>query len=133
MAYAHGLEPCSERIGGSSPLSPTMRLPILAYGSLLSPVDTLYITLYIRGMDKLMSLSNARASFPEIVRKVSTTLGRVVITVNGQPKATLVSAEELESLEETAEVLSIPGAKDSIIKGLRQAKKGTGVTLSDLE
>ncbi|AHB40347.1 TPA: type II toxin-antitoxin system Phd/YefM family antitoxin [candidate division WWE3 bacterium] len=84
-------------------------------------------------MDKLMSLSNARASFPEIVRKVSTTLSRVVITVNGQPKATLVSAEELESLEETAEVLSIPGAKDSIIKGLKQAKKGTGTALSDIE
>ncbi|KKS29960.1 MAG: Antitoxin RelB [candidate division WWE3 bacterium GW2011_GWE2_43_18] len=80
-----------------------------------------------------MSLSNARASFPEIVRKVSTTLSRVVITVNGQPKATLVSAEELESLEETAEVLSIPGAKDSIIKGLKQAKKGTGTALSDIE
>lgn len=80
-----------------------------------------------------MSLSNARASFPEIVRKVSTTLGRVVITVNGQPKATLVSAEELESLEETAEVLSIPGAKDSIIKGLKQAKKGQGTKLSDIE
>ena len=80
-----------------------------------------------------MSLSNARASFPEIVRKVSTTLSRVVITVNGQPKATLVSAEELESLEETAEVLSIPGAKDSILEGLRQAKKGKGVALSDLE
>lgn len=80
-----------------------------------------------------MSLSNARASFPEIVRKVSTTLSRVVITVNGQPKATVVSAEELESLEETAEVLSIPGAKDSIIKGLKQAKKGTGTALSDIE
>ncbi|HAI62762.1 TPA: prevent-host-death protein [candidate division WWE3 bacterium] len=89
--------------------------------------------MYIKNMDKLISLSNARAKFPEIVRKVSTTLDRVVITVNGQPKATLVNSEELEALEETAEVLSIPGAKDSILEGLRQAKKGKGVALSDLE
>jgi len=89
--------------------------------------------MYITDMDKLISLSNARATFPEIIRKVSTTSDRVVITVNGQPKATLVNSEELEALEETAEVLSIPGAKDSIIKGLNQAKKGKGVLLSDLE
>ena len=30
MAYAHGLEPCSERIGGSSPLSPTKYSGVIA-------------------------------------------------------------------------------------------------------
>ena len=59
-------------------------------------------------------------------------MDRVTITVNGQPKATLVSAEELESLEETAEIMSIPGAKTSIKKGLKQAKKGQGTDISDL-
>ena len=80
-----------------------------------------------------MSISDARANLPDLVTKVSDTLGRITITVNGQPKAILVSAEELESLEETAEVLAIPGAKKSMKQGLREAKKGQGVPLSALQ
>lgn len=83
-------------------------------------------------MNNLISISDVRANLPELVTKVSNTMGRVIITVNGQPKATLVSAEELESLEETAEVLSIPGAKESILRGLKQAKKSKGTPLSKL-
>ena len=83
-------------------------------------------------MNNLISISDVRANLPELVTKVSDTMGRIIITVNGQPKATLVSAEELESLEETAEILSIPGAKESILRGLKQAKKSRGVSLSDL-
>lgn len=58
---------------------------------------------------------------------------RIVITVNGQPKATLVSQEELESIEETAEILAIPGALKSIKEGMRQIKQGKFVKLSDLK
>ena len=74
-------------------------------------------------MASLMSISDVRTDLPNLVAKISNSLGRVTITVNGQPKAVLVSAEELESLEETAEVLAIPGAKKSIKEGLREAKK----------
>ena len=88
--------------------------------------------LYIIIMSNLMSISDVRSNLPELVTKVSDTLGRVTITVNGQPKAILVSAEELESLEETAEILSIPGAKKSIKQGLNEAKKGQGTPLSQL-
>ena len=77
-----------------------------------------------------MSISDARSNLPELVTKVSNTLGRVTITVNGKPKAILVSAEELESLEETAEIISIPGAKKSIGQELKEAKKGQGTPLS---
>lgn len=92
----------------------------------------LYVTLYINFMDKLMSVSNARATLPTLINKVNISLDRIIITVNGQPKATLINSEELESLEETAEVLAIPGAKRSILEGLKQAKKGKGVSISDL-
>lgn len=84
-------------------------------------------------MSNLISISNARAILPELVSRVSNNMDRVIITVNGQPKATLVSAEELESLDETAEVLAIPGAKKSIKEGLAQAKKGLGILLSELK
>jgi len=83
-------------------------------------------------MSSLMSISDVRANLPDLVAKVNNTLGRVTITVNGQPKAILVSAEELESLEETAEILAIPGAKISIKVGLNQAKKSQGTPISAL-
>lgn len=84
-------------------------------------------------MTSLMSISDVRTNLPDLVAKVNDTLGRVTITVNGQPKAILVSAEELESLEETAEILAIPGIKKSIKEGLREAKKGLGTPISTLQ
>ena len=84
-------------------------------------------------MSNLMSISNVRANLPDLVSKINDTLGRVTITVNGQPKAILLSAQELESLEETAEILAIPGAKQSIKQGLKEAKKGQGTPLSALK
>lgn len=83
-------------------------------------------------MSNLIPISDVRANLPDLVSRVNKNLDRVVITVNGQPKAILVSAEELESLEETAEILSIPGAKKNIKEGLKQAKKGQGIPLSKL-
>lgn len=84
-------------------------------------------------MSDLISISDARTNLPDLVTKVSNNMSRVVITVNGKPRATLVSSEELESLEETAEILSIPGAKKSIMEGLRQAKKAQGIPLAQLK
>jgi antitoxin YefM len=84
-------------------------------------------------MSNLIPISDVRADLPNLVNKVNKNMDRVVITVNGQPKAILVSAEELESLEETAEILAITGAKKSIKEGLKQAKKGQGIPLSQLK
>lgn len=84
-------------------------------------------------MTNLVAISDARTRLPELVNKVNKYLDRVIITINGQPKATLVSVDELESLEETAEILAIPGAKARIKKGAEQIKKGEFVALSDLK
>lgn len=84
-------------------------------------------------MTNIISISDARAKLPELVSRVNKYMDRVVITVNGQPKATLISEEELESLEETAEILAIPGALESIREGRRQIKEGKFVKLSDLK
>lgn len=84
-------------------------------------------------MTNLVAISDARANLPELVNRVNKNMDRVVITINGQPKAVLMSEEELESLEETAEILAIPGARASIKTGLTQAKKGQGAPLSQLK
>ena len=83
-------------------------------------------------MNNLMSISDVRANLPDLVSRISNTLGKVTITVNGQPKAMLVSSEELESLEETAEVLAIPHVRKDIKKSREQIKKGEFIALSDL-
>ena len=84
-------------------------------------------------MSDFMTISDARATLPDLVNKVSKNMDRVTITVNGKPKAVVMSPEELESLEETAEILAIPGALESIKKGKEQIKKGQFVKLADLK
>lgn len=84
-------------------------------------------------MSNLISISDARAILPDLVNKVSNNMDRITITVKGQPKATLVSAEELESLEETAEVLAIPNIKEDLKKSREQFKRGKFVYFKDLK
>lgn len=79
-----------------------------------------------------MSISDVRSNLPDLVTRVNEHLNRVTITVNGHPKAILVSAEELESLEETAEILAIAGAKKSINRGIKEARKGQGIPASKI-
>jgi antitoxin YefM len=83
-------------------------------------------------MSNTIAISDARANLPDLVNKASNNLERFVITINGQPKAVLMSEEELESLEETAEILAIAGAKEAIERGVVQAKKGEMRPLEDI-
>jgi len=84
-------------------------------------------------MTNVVAISDVRARLPELVNHINKNMDRVIITVNGQPKAVLVSEEELDSLEETAEILAIPGAKENIKKGKKQIREGKFVSLSDLK
>jgi len=84
-------------------------------------------------MNNLIAISDVRARLPELVNKINEKLDRTVITVNGQPKAVMLSIEELESLEETAEVLAIPHIKKDIKKSIEQIKRGQFTTLADLK
>ena len=83
-------------------------------------------------MSNLISISDARATLPDLVSKVNKNMDRITITVNGQPKATLVSAEELESLEETAEIRAIPNIKKDLAKSRKQIKEGKFITFEEL-
>jgi len=84
-------------------------------------------------MSNFIAISDARATLPDLVQKINKNLDRVIITVNGKPKVTLISTEELESLEETAKILAIPGALESIKEGREQIKRGEFIKLSDLK
>jgi len=84
-------------------------------------------------MTNPIAISDARSNLPKLVEDVNKNLDRVIITVNGDPKAVMLSMEELESLEETAEVLTIPRIKEDIKKSRKQIKKGQFIPLSQLK
>ncbi len=53
-----------------------------------------------------LPLATVRARLSEIVERVVAQQDRVTVTRNGRPVAVLISPVDLESLEETLEVLS---------------------------
>jgi len=84
-------------------------------------------------MVNIINISDARTKLPDLVDKTSGGLVRYLITVNSKPKAVLISVDELDSLEETAEILSEPGALESIRKSKKQIRKGQYISFSDLK
>ena len=84
-------------------------------------------------MPETLSLAAVKARFSELVDRVQLQQDRIVVTRNGMPAAVLISAEDLESLEETLSVMS----DRSIAAQLRESKKAiaageTGVEIDEL-
>ena len=84
-------------------------------------------------MSNYIAISDARATLPDIVEKVNKYNSEVIITVNGKPKVVMMSLEELEAIEETAGILASKKAIREIRQGLKEAKKGLGIPLSQLD
>lgn len=80
-----------------------------------------------------IAISDLRSNLPSLINEVSEKLKRFIITVSGKPKAVVMSLEELESLEETAEILATPGALEAIRKSLEQIRRGEYITLEELK
>ena len=66
-----------------------------------------------------MSLAAVKARFSELVDRVERQQDRVVVTRNGKPAAVLISADDLESLEETLAVMS----DRSVAAQIRESQK----------
>lgn len=84
-------------------------------------------------MTNLIAVSDARANLPSLIDLIYKTDDRILITKSGKPRVVMVSIDELESLEETAEILAIPGAKKSILEGEKEIKSGKHIPLSKLK
>jgi len=80
-----------------------------------------------------VSISDLRTNLPFFIEETNKNLKRFVVTVSGKPKAVVISPEELESLEETAEILAIPGALKDIKQGYKEIKQGKGIPLEEIE
>jgi len=71
---------------------------------------------------RMCSLKEAESGFSELVRYVHESGSRVALMQDDKAMAILMSAEELESLEETLAVLSEASALSEIIEALNASK-----------
>lgn len=79
-------------------------------------------------MNDTLPISQVRNELPSLVDDVSNLSKTVYITVKGKVKAAIVSAEELNLLQETLEVLSDPTALQAIKEA--EADVDSGHTIS---
>jgi len=81
-------------------------------------------------MPDTLSLAAVKARFSELVDRVEHQQDRVIVTRNGKPAAVLISADDLDSLEETLAVMSDRSVATQIResqKALAAGESGTGL------
>ncbi|GAB3676832.1 type II toxin-antitoxin system Phd/YefM family antitoxin [Angustibacter aerolatus] len=76
------------------------------------------------------SLADAKARLSEIVASAAATHERTIITKQGRPVAALLSIEDLESLEETLDILSDPQLVADIVTARASLDRGEGVEMT---
>ncbi|MGQ0623061.1 MAG: type II toxin-antitoxin system Phd/YefM family antitoxin [Sporichthyaceae bacterium] len=79
-----------------------------------------------------MPLSAVKARLSEIADEVDRTHQRVQITKNGRTYVVLISAEDLDSLEATIELLSDPAAMARVRQAERDLAAGKGTTGAEM-
>ncbi|MBN2113404.1 MAG: type II toxin-antitoxin system Phd/YefM family antitoxin [Acidimicrobiia bacterium] len=82
--------------------------------------------------DTTLPLAEIKKRLSEIVDRVEEHHERVVLTRNGRPAAVIMSPDDLESLEETLDILSEPGALAAIRAAEDEIAAGHFVTGEDL-
>ena len=71
----------------------------------------------------ILSVSDARINLYNLVKQAGDNLRQFTITHKGKPKAVLLSSEELESWQETIDILNDPQAMEDIKISQKQIKK----------
>ena len=77
-----------------------------------------------------MSLAEVKNRLSEVVDRLEREHGRLVITKHGRPAAVLLSIEDLESLEETLDVISNSKLVADIGEALAELDAGAVTVLS---
>jgi prevent-host-death family protein len=90
------------------------------------------VTIILVMSDAVLPLAEIKKRLSEIVDGIEQRHDRVLLTRNGRPAAVLMSPDDLESLEETLEVLSAPAAMREIRKAERELDAGKFLTADQL-
>ena len=81
-------------------------------------------------MTQVIPVTEARKNLLKLVDKINDEYTRVDLTKKGKIKASLVSPDYLDSLEET--VYTLENSMDDIRKAEKQIKEGKFITLKEL-
>lgn len=82
-------------------------------------------------MGDTLPFSEAKAHLSELADRVERQRDRILVTRNGRPSFVLVNPDDLESLEETIEILSDDELVDSLRKSRLEDSQGLLKPLSD--
>ena len=77
-----------------------------------------------------MPLAEVKNRLSEVVERLEREHGRVVITKHGHPAAVVISVEDLESLEETLDVLDSEALLADVREALGELAAGGAAVLS---
>ncbi len=82
-------------------------------------------------MADTIPFSEVKAHLSELADRVETQRDRILVTRNGRPSFVLMSPDELESIEETLDILSDSELVDSLRESLQEAAEGKLLRLRD--
>ncbi len=92
----------------------------------------MYAIAYTRGMSRTVPAREFRSNLSRLLGDVADRREHILITRNGRPAAALVPIDEYEALEETAELLSDPGALRAVETGSAELERDESLSLEDL-
>ncbi|MBA2310245.1 MAG: type II toxin-antitoxin system Phd/YefM family antitoxin [Pseudonocardiales bacterium] len=79
-----------------------------------------------------LPLAEVKARLSAVLDELGLTHERVVITRNGRPEAVLLSLDDLESIEETIDVLATPGLRDQLDAAAAEIERGDWISAEEL-
>ena len=82
---------------------------------------------------KILPITKIREDLPNIVDRANRLLAKYTVTVNGEPKAVVMSYDEYESLQETLDILSDPNALKDIKKAEKEFDEGKYQTWEEVK
>lgn len=91
----------------------------------------MYTFMYTINMTQVMPVTQARKNLLRLVDQVDDKYTRVDLTKNGRVKATLVSPDYLDALEET--IYSLKNSRKDILEAEKEIASGDVVTLKEVK
>lgn len=97
-----------------------------------SSVACVYRSAYTLGMSKTVPVRELRADLAELLDDVADRREHIIVTRRGKRAAVIVPVDEYDALEETAEILSDPGAMEDIKRSRADFRAGRTHTLDEV-
>lgn len=82
-------------------------------------------------MSDAIPFSDAKAHLSELADRVEKEHERILVTRNGRPSFVLVNTDDLDSLEETLDILRDRPLMESVRRSQQEAAKGKRLRLRD--